>query len=390
MRAVKGLGSVLFSRLYHAFGSCSGVFAASESDLLSISGVGWTLANEIRKGPDEKKVREELAGVSRFGLKTLVFIDAEYPPRLREISNRPPILYVRGNLLLEDRNSVAIVGTRNATNYGLRTATELAHLLAARGITIVSGLARGIDSAAHRGALGGGGRTIAVLGSGFQDPYPPENVVLIEEICMSGAVISEFPVNAPPDRGNFPARNRIISGMTLGTIVVEAPNKSGALITSRYALEHGREVFAVPGPVGQPHSIGTNALIRDGAKLVSNTEDILRELRPLLSWEPLPKSAEPALVPDRKEKKESVSRTKEKKETVVAKSRKLFETKKHAPPTLNAQESALIEMINNEPIHIDELTRRSGLASHKVASLLMAFEIDGLIQRTAGQMYIRV
>lgn len=296
--------------------------------------------------------QRELAG--RTDARLILSRDDAYPAALRVIPSPPPFLLVRGEIREDDAFALAIVGSRHATPYGLGVAERLASELAARGVTIVSGLARGIDTAAHHGALAAGGRTIAVLGSGVDVIYPSENRRLVPDVLERGALVSQFPMSTPALAGHFPVRNRTISGLALGTIVVEAAETSGALITARYAGELGREVFAVPGPITSEMSRGTNRLIQDGAKLVHGWEDVIAELPE--TWRRCLK--EPATAP--------------------------------APePVLDADEGRLLSLVGGEPVHIDRLIARSGVSSSRTAALLLTLELKGWVRQLPGQRYLK-
>ena len=264
-----GVGSVLFKRLTEAFGSPEGVFHATAKDLERVEGIGPKVISCLKRFGWKAQVAKELRGLEKAGARLVTWNEEEYPRSLKEIYDPPPLLYVRGSLTPEDQKAVAVVGSRYPTTYGQMYAQRIAMGLSRRGVTVVSGLARGVDSAAHGAALTAGGRTVGVLGCGIDVIYPPENGRLLEAVASCGAVISEFPLGTPPDSDHFPIRNRIISGMSLGVVVVEATLRSGSLITARFALEHGREVFAVPGNADSARSAGTNRLIRQGAKLVT-------------------------------------------------------------------------------------------------------------------------
>ncbi|MGQ9646241.1 MAG: DNA-processing protein DprA [Thermodesulfobacteriota bacterium] len=349
---IPGVGVIFFNRLLERFGTPEAVFQASLEELLQIEGMGEKMAREIRKGPVEEKVRKELVLLKQVGAKVMTIRDASYPARLKEIYDPPPLLYVRGNLEEEDGLALAIVGSRKTTPYGRWITEKISEELARQGITIVSGLARGIDSFAHWGALSGGGRTIAVLGSGVDVVYPPENRSLYHKILNQGAVLSEFPMGSPPEAGHFPKRNRIISGLSIGVVVVQASADSGSLITANYALEQGREVFAVPGNVGSESSRGTHQLIKDGAKLVESGEDILEEILP--QW--------------RKEKEAA--------QEVERPARDLTE-----------EEKVLYECLGETPLHIDVLIRKSAFDPGKVSSLLLNLELKGLICQWPGKCF---
>ena len=275
LNMVEGLGSIRITKLLNGFNSAEDIFRSGESRLQSIAGIGRELSLRIRSF-NIKALKEELELSKKENIKIISILDEDYPEDLKNIPDAPIILYVKGVLDNSGLN-IAVIGSRKASSYGLLTAERLSGQLASLGVTIISGMARGIDSAAHKGALKAGGRTVAVLGSGLLNIYPPENVELAKQITGNGAVISEFPLKTSPLRENFPRRNRIISGLSKGVIVVEAALRSGALITADLALDQGRDVFAVPGEVGSPTSCGTNYLIKQGAKLVDSAEDILEE-----------------------------------------------------------------------------------------------------------------
>ena len=292
--------------------------------------------------------------------KLIAIADDGYPAWLRAIPNPPDGLYCDGLVEPRDRQAVAIVGARQATPYGLRITETLARELSGAGFTIVSGLARGIDAAAHRAALEAGGRTIAVLGCGLDVDYPPEHGRLRKEIAGDGAVVTEFPAGTPPKPSHFPQRNRIISGLSLGVVVVEAAEDSGSLITARCALEQGREVFAVPGSTDAPLSRGPHGLIKQGAKLVETVDDIIEELLPQI------------------EKTERKAKTSE----------KIFS--RPAPPNLSPDERLMFDQMGREPLHLDELTERSGLTPAVAAGILLGLELKNTVRQLPGQRYYRL
>jgi DNA processing protein len=278
---VSGVGPLLRKALLDRFSSPAAVLAAAKDELQCVDGIGPKIAARIVAARDEIDAEAELQLAAENGIDVLTDTDSDYPRLLKQIHDPPGVLFRSGEGLAQDELAVAIVGTRHATRYGLAQAERLAGSLARTGFTVVSGLARGIDAAAHRGALAAGGRTIAVLASGILEIYPPEHEKLADEVAASGYLVSEAPPRMVPLSGAFPQRNRVISGLCVGTIVVEAPDRSGALITARHAYEQGREVFAVPGPVDSRMSRGCHALIKDGAKLVETIDDVLAELGPL-------------------------------------------------------------------------------------------------------------
>ena len=299
--------------------------------------------------------------------------DPLYPRNLLNIYDYPPFLYVKGSLCPEEI-CVAIVGSRLASAYGRYVTEKLSRELALKGITIVSGLARGIDAAAHRGALAGKGRTIAVLGCGLDIVYPPENEELAADIAAHGALVTEFPFGTPPNAPNFPARNRIISGISLGVVVVEAGEKSGSLITARIAAEQGRSVFAVPGAIESAGSRGTNRLIKQGAKLIENVEDILEEI--------LPQAGLPPVVPERPPLFSAPEAVPENTKTTPA---------PHSGDVggLGETESKLLSFITQEPVDVDTLIARSGLTAHEVQSGLLVLALGGIIRQLPGKMFLR-
>jgi DNA processing protein len=347
-----GVGSILIKRLLDRFKTPEAVFHAPMKELLRVEGLGERVAGEIRKGPLEKAVEKELNLLKGLGGTILTFKEDAYPKRLRDIYDPPALLYVRGELKKEDELAVAIVGSRKTSLYGRWITEKVSQELARYGVTIVSGMARGIDSVAHKGAISGGGRTIAVLGCGVDVIYPSENRNLFHQIINQGAILSEFPMGSPPEGGHFPRRNRIISGLSIGVAVVQASAESGSLITAGYALEQGREVFAVPGNVGAEGSRGTNRLIKEGAKLVETSEDILEDILP--QW------------------------TRER-ETI----------QKVEPPKrdLNEEEMALYQLLGETPVHIDVIIRESRLDPGRVSSLLLDLELKGLISQWPGKCF---
>ncbi|MFA5144212.1 MAG: DNA-processing protein DprA [Candidatus Omnitrophota bacterium] len=297
-------------------------------------------------------------------IRKIELTDAEYPKNLKNIHTPPKALYVNGALLERDEMAVAIVGSRRATQYGLETSERFGFELAARGVTVVSGMAVGIDSAAHRGALKARGRTIAVMGSGHNIIYPPQNKDMYGEIARSGAVITEYGDDAPPLAQHFPARNRIISGLSLGVVVVEAARNSGALITANFAAEQGRTVFAVPGKVSSSRSSGANELIKDGACLIQSVDDILEELAI---------KTEPASADER--------------ELLDA---KIFrQTKAYVYNSLTEDERKIYKSLSETPLYIDEILRISGMEHAKVSQMLLSLELKKLVKQLPGKQYIR-
>lgn len=362
LKTVPGVGNRLFLNLILHFGEPERVFSASREELLQVEGVSDRLASVIQGYKIPKRVQQNLALARKNGVSIITFSDPNYPALLRQIHDPPPILYVYGKLHPDSLN-IAIVGSRNATSYG-RTVTEhLSGNLARRGFTVVSGMARGIDTAAHKGALSAGGETIAVMGCGLDTIYPAENKSLYYRIAESGAVISEFPFLTPPDSHNFPIRNRIISGLTLGTVIVEATQKSGSLITARLAAEQGREVFAVPGSVTSFKSMGTHRLIKQGAKLVEHVDDIVEELN-IARMIPTNNAADSA----------NVATTAGKEVPTVS---------------LTPEEKKIIDELSPYPVHIDKLVRHLSLSAAQVSSLLLQLELKGLVTQSPGKLFAR-
>lgn len=349
---IAGIGNFKLGKLLEFFGSPQEILKAPVEKLIRICGVGENLASRIH-AVQEKDLEQELKSASKLGLKIVTFEDSAYPENLKNIPGLPIVLYIKGNLTGEDNLAIGIVGSREASFYGVSNAVKFASELALRGITVVSGLARGIDAAAHRGALKTGGRTIAVIGSGFKNIYPSENIELAEEISHNGAVVSEFPLDEKPGRENFPRRNRIISGLSLGVLVAEAARNSGALITADFALEQGREVFALPGRIDSDYSLGANELIKQGAKLVSGVEDILEEFN--LTEEPAIKSEKPLEFNSR-----------------------------------NKNEAKVYELITRQATGLDELIEKAGLDVASVSGILLSLQLRRLIRQLPGKHFVRV
>ncbi len=346
------IGPSRLAQLNSYFGNLQQAWSAGETALKSAGLDNQALENvlKLRPGID---LDHEVERVKQANAHVITLEDDIYPANLREIDDAPPILYVRGALAPIDSMALAVVGTRKPTHYGRDATFKLTKHLAAQGITIVSGLAHGIDSMAHRAALEGGGRTIAVMGTGIDIIYPPDHQALAEQIVHQGALVSEFRLGAPPEGRNFPRRNRIMSGMSLGVLVTEAPEKSGALITVEVALEQGREVFAIPANIFNPMGRGTNRLIQEGAKLVLRVRDILDEL--------------------------NVTYTNIQTRTTTA----------HIIPE-NDIERQIMTQLGADPIHIDDLTRMTGLSAQTVSSTLTILELKGLAQNVGHMQYSRV
>lgn len=357
-----GLGARMAGKLLREFGSPDAIFNASLTTLESC-GLPAEAAQAIHTRQPISNAAKELAMAQAAGCRLLTWDEPEYPSRLREIYDPPPLLYVRGNIELLSRHLIAIVGARRPTPYGNQMAERLARELAARGIVIVSGLARGIDASAHRGALScEPGKTIGVLGCGIDVVYPKENKKIFEEMEQRGAVVSEFPLGTFPAPQNFPIRNRIIAGMSLGVVVVEGAQYSGSLITARLAMEFGREVYGVPGNATQPSSFGPNQLIKQGAKLVTSWEDVVEEL-------PTPIRAE--LVPVE-------AATREERAVMVQES-------------LGPYERPIYELLStDEARHVDELVENSGFTSSEVLATLFDLELKGVVRQLPGKQFLKV
>jgi DNA processing protein len=362
LKSIPGIGNVLFQLLIDGFGSIENIFSASAHELQKIPGLSKKSASAIVSYKDWDKMKNDLESSSKAGIKIITCHDDLYPAKLLNIYDRPPFLYYKGSLNKGDIN-IAIVGSRLASTYGKYTTGKISRELALKGITIVSGLARGIDSAAHRGALAAQGRTIAILGSGLDVIYPPENKNLYADIIQNGAVISEFPLATEPHSGNFPARNRIISGMSYGVVVVEAGEKSGSLITARLAMEQGREVFAVPGSIDSAGSRGTNKLIKQGAKLIENIDDILEEIWPQIERAVSSTGADSDYQERPKNKKDITNEI------------------------LTSIEQNIVDSISGKNIHVDDLISVTGLSTGDLMSSLMSLELKGIIAQHPGKFF---
>ena len=357
LHLVPGIGPVTHGELVRVFGSPEGVLKASPADIRNVPGVGPKLVLQLSLAKESTGVQSQLELCRQNDIQIITRSDSNYPKPLAEIYDPPNLLFCRGELLDIDQVAIAIVGTRHASNYGRAIATRLATGLAMAGFTIVSGLARGIDAAAHRAALAAGGRTVAVLGGGLLKMYPPEHAQLAKEIAKSGAVLSESLPMQPPKSGSFPRRNRIVTGLCLGVIVVEAGERSGALISARMAMEQGREVFAVPGRVDSRMSRGCHRLISDGAKLVESIDDVLEELGPL---------ANPARIDP---------------ETSI---------RHPAEMKLSDQETNVLRAIGTERTEFDAVVVATGLPPARVLATISVLEVRRLVRRVTGTSFVRV
>lgn len=352
---VNGLGDVLIKNLYSAFRSAEDVFKASAKKLARVDGISEKMALAIKGFDEWDRVGEEIEKIKKSGFGFLPLNDPHYPEHLLQIYNPPSYLLMKGTLLPRDRVSIAIVGSRIPDRYGRIVTETLSGELAALGVTIVSGMARGIDSIAQEEALKRGGRTIAVLGSGIDVVYPPENKKLYRDISGNGAVLSEFLMGTPPIAQNFPRRNRIISGISLGVVVVQASDKSGSLISASFALDQNKEVFAVPGNVDRKLSRGTNWLIKKGARLVETVDDILNEIEVL-------RALKGDVSPE------------------------LFENVLSALPD---RERTVYSVLGSDPMHVDEIIKLTGLETSNVLSLLLSLELNGYIAQHPGKLFRR-
>jgi DNA processing protein len=358
LNMIEGVGPVRARSLLEHFGDAPKILSASKHELLRVRNIGDDTAEKISSWEKSIDLAGELKRIADFGCHVLISSDENYPPSLREIYDPPLVLYVQGELTAKDKNAVAMVGSRMTTHYGIETARKLAYQLAYVGVTVVSGGARGIDTAAHQGALSGKGRTVAVLGTGINLVAPPENAELFERIAANGAVITQFPFNRPADKQSFPIRNRIVAGMTLGTVVVEANLTSGALITANFATEYGRQIFAVPGRIDSPRSKGCHELIKKGAKLCEGVEDILSEFEYLFPASNRPPSAgETGVLPALE---------------------------------LNENEQRIFAAVRLEDeTSIDEIIRASGLPSSAVSVALFSLEMKRLVKQLPGKLFVR-
>ncbi len=355
LNAVPGLGSAKIKLLWGYFGSPADVVAAKEGDIAASGIVTPLVAQNIVHFSKDKFLTVEYNLVQQRGIQVITAADDAFPAMLSGIPGAPVVLYIWGNVKLLHAASVAMVGSRVCSYYGKAAAGRFAGEFARTGLVVVSGLARGIDTAAHRGCLDAGGNTVAVIGCGLEHVYPRENRDLMSEISQKGAVVSEMPMNTPPMPVNFPRRNRIISGLSLGTVVVEAGLKSGALITADYALEQGRDVFAIPANIDYSTAEGSNKLIKDGAKVALCPMDVLEELQGQLEL----------VFPD------------------VAEGRPL-------KINLSEGEMRFYEHLNTEPVHIDELTARAGQLPQEAAQVMLGLELKGVIRQLPGKFYVKV
>ncbi len=357
LNLIPSIGPVRLRKLVSHFGTPEAVLRAKPAQLSAVQGIDNKLADAVADWENSVDLAGELRKINELGLTLLTEEHELYPELLREAPSAPFLLYVWGSLSKRDHNAIGVVGSRQATHYGLNATKKISFQLAYAGYTVISGLARGIDTAAHEAALAARGRTIAVIGSGIGKVYPPENLALAERIAENGAVISEYPVDRIADKQTFPYRNRIVAGWSCGLLVVEAPGRSGSLITAQQAVETGRTVYAVPGPIDKPTSLGCNRLIQQGAKLVVDGGDILDDLM--------------ALFP-------------------TAPSAPKVETPPPPVTDLSLDEKILYEALGTEDSHIDELIARSGLTPATVSATLMRLEMKRLLKPLPGRRYVRL
>lgn len=351
LNMIQDIGYIRLKALLDEFKDPCNIFKAPINKLKSIEGIGARIAEAIKNAHSDYDIDKEIGLIRETGVKVVTLLDSEYPEWLRAIYDPPILLYIKGDFKKEDELSVAIVGSRKCTYYGLSMAERIASELAKRKVVIISGLARGIDTAAHKGTVKNNGRTIAVLGNGLSFIYPTENKELAEQILHNGVLVSEFPMETRPYKQNFPRRNRIISGLSKGLLVVEAAKKSGALITADFALEQGRDVFAVPGMADRFLSNGTNALIKQGAKLVESADDILEELG-INPVEPADKDGDSYFL-------------------------------------ANPYEKNIFNILSDEPCDIDTIIRKLEVKAQQAKVMLLNMEMKGIIKQLPGKLYVR-
>jgi DNA processing protein len=362
-----GVGPTTFTKLIKHFGSVDRALGASVGELTKISGIGNKTAELIAATRGKSNVKKELELAKKLGVWIIHLEDQRYPPVLKQIYDPPPILYIKGSVSRQDNLAISIVGTRRCSLYGQEQASRLAYLLGSAGFTIVSGMARGIDTAAHQGALSAGGRTIAVQGCGLANIFPPENKRLFEVIAQSGACISELPLQYEPLSENFPPRNRIIAGLSMGTIIIEAGLHSGALITARAALENNREVMAVPGKIDSPLSKGTHQLLKEGATLVESSDDVIEALGYI--GEQL-KSHVRAMVDNASDSVEN----------------SLFDI---SALKLSSNEKRIYDHLSKEPVHLEQIITNTEMAAGSVNANLISLRLKGLIRQLPGNLFTR-
>lgn len=353
---IPGLGGTVVRGLLQHFGDPGTIFEASLSDLMDVGGVRKEIARKIVDKEFLWDPDEEWRKVESCGARVIAFHDSGYPRYLKELRYPPIVLYGKGSDIPSDDNLIAVVGSRNPTHYGLNAAERIGMGLAMRGVGVVSGMARGIDAAAHWGCLRAGGFPIAVLGTGIDVVYPASNRKLWEQVVQHGLVVTEFPMGTPPEPRNFPIRNRIISGLSRGVVVVEASKKSGSLITATFALDQGRDVFAVPGSIDSFKSTGTHMLIKQGAKLVENADDILEEFEAVSQ----PASGDP-----------------------------ISGVSPELPSDVDPRERRVLEIVGEYPVHIDHIVRMAEMSAGEVLAILLKLELRGIIRQLPGKLFVR-
>lgn len=351
LNSISGVGSITIDKLEQYFGELSYLWEVSSKELSKINGLNKKTITNMINNRNSEYYNEILQLANNKGVNIITIYDNEYPNKLKNIYNEPKVLYVKGSLSLLDKPSLAIVGSRKATYYGKWVAEKISKELSRLGVSIVSGMALGIDAVAHQGAINESGETVAVLGSGVDNIYPKRNKKIYYDILEKGCILSEYPIGMKPVAGNFPQRNRIISGLSLGVIIIEAKEKSGSLITAYHAMEQGKEVFAVPGNINSIYSKGTNLLIKDGAKMVTNIEDILEEIIEL---------------------KDLINKDKE---------------KNISYKELSEEEQKIINQIENGPIHCDMIAYNTGISITQINSILTILQMKNIIKRLPGNIY---
>ena len=385
LNLIPGIGNHTIRRLLAAFGSAEKSIAATSGELAQVDGLTPDVRQHLINGRSRAPLAQELELIQQHQCHIVTINDDAYPSLLKQIDDPPVLLYISGEFPLKDAPSIAIVGSRSPTEYGKTISQQLSHQLAERGVTVVSGFARGIDTCVHRGTLEAGGRTIAVFGCGLSIIYPSANRTLAAEIVESGALISEFPMTMPPRGNNFPRRNRVISGLTLGTLVVEASERSGSLITARHAAEQGREVFAVPGQIFSGVSRGTHSLINQGATLINSVDDLLDALPQNYTTFLGGESPQPTRQPSPAKRPDKVAHPK----SVEKRSTPIPQPKTKTELNLTPDEQTVLSAMDADSVHIDEITRVTQLPIGKVSSLLVMLELKGIVQQLPGKQFVK-